>query len=228
MSSFENTRRASFILSLAACAFASCQSNLGCESADSHARSTPREPEAPRELQAMNQARSEPVIVNGETLGARELDRFAAQCGMRIPPGKFWYDRTSGAWGLEGGATAGFTRAGLDLGGPLRADASGGGSGAFTGVFINGREIHPLDVMGLSRLGQVWPGRYWVDAYGNFGFEGAPALGNFVALAQQARAGSSSYLKRTQAGYIGGDGDTSYFFDPQSGASVIPGEGVSY
>ena len=35
------------------------------------------------------------------------------------------------------------------------------------------------------------------------------------------------YVEETQGGYIGGDGTTSYYSDPETGCSVIPGDGVS-
>jgi hypothetical protein len=58
-----------------------------------------------------------------------------------------------------------------------------------TGVFVNGRELHPLDVIGLQGLiGQVWPGRWWVDAQGNYGVEGGPTLGNLMVLARANRS----------------------------------------
>lgn len=189
-------------------------------------RSTPTGPtiDASRqETPAMMQ-----VTVNGVAL----TDDAIAQCqmsGVRLAPGSFWYDPLCGAWGFSGGPCAGFVQAGLTVGGPLAASASGGGSGLLTGVFINGRELHPTDVHGLQQLGPVYLGRYWVDAQGNFGFEGQPAAGNLVVAAQMRwKQSGGAYQKQTQGGYIGGDGDTSYFFDPQSGASVIPGQGVSY
>ena len=46
-----------------------------------------------------------------------------------------------------------------------------------------------MDVAGLQQLlGAVWPGRWWVDAQGNYGLEGGPPLGNLVAIAQAHRA----------------------------------------
>jgi hypothetical protein len=39
----------------------------------------------------------------------------------------------------------------------------------------------------MSARGVVYPGRYWVDAQGNAGPEGGPALVNLVAVAR-ARA----------------------------------------
>jgi hypothetical protein len=57
----------------------------------------------------------------------------------------------------------------------------------------------------------VIPGRYWVDAQGNGGYEGGPAIFNLYVLAQQAarsRSGSSWYygnsLTNTYAGSSGG------------------------
>ena len=99
-----------------------------------------------------------------------------------IPDGAYWYDNSSGAWGSQGAQTSGFIQPGLNLGGQLRPDASNGN----TGVFINGRQLHYLDVVGLQQFCPVYPGRYFVDGNGNFGFEGGPVLGNLRLLAEQA------------------------------------------
>lgn len=70
---------------------------------------------------------------------------------------------------MQGGPTVGQVWPGLDLGGPLQADASGGG----TQVFINGRELHPVEVDYLRGLfGYVLAGRYWLNAMGIGGYEG--------------------------------------------------------
>ena len=113
-------------------------------------------------------------------------------------------------------ALAGIALAGLSLGGPLPADISGGG----TGVFVNGRELHPLDVMQLSSLVNVAAGRYWVDAQGNAGYEGGPALVNLYSLARAA-GGNTPYFARLNGGNIGSDGVTYYYFDRESGSSVM-------
>ena len=105
---------------------------------------------------------------------------------------------------------AGLMPAGLALGGPMPANASGGGSGTLTNVWVNGRELHPYDVMQLQQLvGQVYQGRWWVDAQGNFGQEGGAALGNLYALSQQrsnSGGGGDSYYSRDQNGsvFVGG------------------------
>ena len=163
------------------------------------------------------------VVINRVKLAEKQVLELERRFQVRILDGAYWYDRACGAWGLEGGPTQGFVLAGLDVGGPLRADASGGGSG----VFINGREIHALDVAGLQQLtGVVLPGRYWVDANGFCGYEGNPVpIVNLAVLAQAARARSGgAYHSRSDITGIGsgGDGKTSYVMGKDW--SVIIGE----
>ncbi len=121
------------------------------------------------------------VVINRVRIPDDTVRLLETQFRAQVPDGRYWYDNRSGAWGMEGGATLGFTLPGLPLGGPLPADISGRG----TGVFINGREIHQLDLIGLVQLvGQVMPGRYWLDGEGNAGYEGYPAMANLRTLAQ--------------------------------------------
>lgn len=159
-----------------------------------------------------------PLRINRAVIPDEQVRRFEQQHHQVIPRGDFWYDNVSGAWGLDGGPTVGFTAPGMNLGGKLAADASGGD----TGVFINGRELPVQDVAGLAQMGvPVQQGRWWVDARGNFGVEGSPnASGN---LFQFSRGKGGAYQRATVGGYIGGDGETSYFFDPATGASVMTG-----
>jgi hypothetical protein len=156
--------------------------------------------------------------VNGVVIEPERVRRFEQEKGLRIPPGDFWYDKISGAWGITGGPTIGFTTPGMDLGGPLKANASNGN----TGVFINGRQLHLQDVLGLQSLGvPVQQGRWWVDHLGNFGIEGSTIqIGN---LFQFSRGQGGAYQRSTAGGYIGSDGTTSYFFDPKTGSSVMTG-----
>ena len=150
------------------------------------------------------------VLVNRKPLLEDEIRRFETQFQVRILDGKYWYDPACGAWGLDGGPCMGFLPAKLMLGGTMPADASGGG----TGVFVNGRELHPLDVAALQRITVVQPGRFWVDAFGNCGYEGNPQpIINLVQLANAARAASGgTYHSRSDITGIGsgGDGKTSY------------------
>lgn len=133
------------------------------------------------------QTSSRNVIINGSHLNDEQLTTLERMYHTHIQDGAYWYDRICGAWGLQGGPTLGFIQAGLDLGGSLQTNASNGD----TGVFINGRQLHRLDVIGLQKLGPVLPGRYWVDAMGNVGFEGGMMFGNLWLLAQQRVANGS-------------------------------------
>lgn len=171
------------------------------------------------------------VIVNAVEVAERDLAHVSAVIGARPQEGRWWYDVRTGAFGASGGATVGFLPPGLALGGPLRADASGGGDGRYGGVFINGREIHPFDIAGLRRLiGQVIPGRYWVDAAGNFGYEGGGVLGNLLVLAQangqgvgprgSAASGCSDASCRNARSWLGNN----YFSDGKTGCIVLEGE----
>jgi len=141
------------------------------------------------------------------------LSLIEAMYGQPVPQGDYWYDAVSGAAGAWGGPTLGFLPAGLQLGGPLPANASGGGKGRLSGVFINGRELHPIDVQVLTNLyGQVLPGRWWVDGQGNAGQEGGPPLLNLVVVARQRAAagkgkGAESYYRSDGRGnnaFVGG------------------------
>ncbi len=138
------------------------------------------------------------------------LARLEAAWGQPVPDGAYWYDDTSGAAGVMGGPAIAFIGAGLGLGGvPVPSSASGGGTGALTGVFINGRELHPLDVAGLTAvLGTApWPGRWWVDGQGNYGLPGQAPMGNLVALAAQKRPAGGAYYRadgsRGESTYVG-------------------------
>lgn len=147
------------------------------------------------------------VSVNRVTIAPADLSAYEQRWNTRIPDGNYWYDRVSGAWGLEGGPTAGWIAAGLPFGGPLRADASAGN----TGVFINGRELPWADVQGLMQIVQVQRGRWWVDGQGNFGPEGGPVWGNLVAIARQKNQKNWSAYSRDGHTFIGGDGNCTYF-----------------
>jgi len=148
----------------------------GVSRADTATASTPSTPRTPPPTASTSSTRD--VIVNGVRLSDQDLARLEQAYRVRIVDAEYWYDKMSGAWGIKGGPTRGFIYSGLSLGGPLAADASGRG----TGVFVNGRELHPVDVKGLQRCVQVNPGRYWVGPDGTGGYENGPALFNLVML----------------------------------------------
>ncbi len=135
----------------------------------------------------------------------QQLRALEALIGI-VLPGRYWYDAMSGGAGAIGGPAAAYLGPGLALGGSLAPGASGGGDGRTTGVFVNGRELHPLDVAGLRRWGPLYAGRYWWDRFGNVGLEGGPMLFNFHALTQ--RPGRVAAHGRLQAG---DEGSASYY-----------------
>lgn len=133
-------------------------------------------------------AAAQEVIVNHGRLDERTRTALERTYGVPVAPGRYWYDAFSGVWGMEGGPAQGQIHPGLQLGGALRADASRGD----TGVFVNGRQLHRLDVAALRRCTQVTPGRYWVAANGIGGYEGAPPSFNLAVLCGNAGGGSST------------------------------------
>lgn len=139
------------------------------------------------------------VKFNGKALNAEglaTLKKLEAAYGTRLPDGSYWYDPVCGAFGAWGGPVVFILPAGLSLGGPVPANASGSGSG----VFVNGRELHAFDVLYLQHLlGAIQPGRYFTDAMGNAGLEGGPVLVNLLMAAQQ-RGGFSHYKSNAYSG----------------------------
>jgi hypothetical protein len=112
------------------------------------------------------------IIINGSELSPAEAQSLYVKIDGPVPQGRYWYDPVSGLWGYEGGPSQGQILPGLaEVGGALSADASGGQ----TQVFINGRAIHPAELMQLQQMmGPIPPGRYAVNAYGQVAVEGQP------------------------------------------------------
>lgn len=163
-------------------------------------------------------ARAADVIVNGVRLDDATVAQLEAAYRTPIRPGRYWYDPISGVWGFEGGPSAGQIMPMLRLGGPLRPDASKGD----TGVFINGRELHRLDVMALQRCVPTYPGRYWVRSDGVGGLEGYPPSFDLNALcAAAARAAGGAMQCESYGGgqYNCGRADT------RTGVTGVIGEG---
>lgn len=164
------------------------------------------------------------IVVNGVELNAEQGQGLIRLYGP-IPAGDYWYDPYSGLWGAAGGPSTGQILPGLELGGSLRADASGGG----TGVFVNGRELHPLEVQRLMQIyGSVTPGRYWMNAQLVGGFEGGPASFDLRAATAAAGGGygggqGSGYNRNTIGGGLMSDGSCSGYLHP-GGATVMTGD----
>jgi hypothetical protein len=157
------------------------------------------------------------VFINGRELSSEQTAALLAAYRYTPPPGRYWYDAMSGAWGIEGRETLGFILPGHDFG-PVAADASAGN----TGVFINGREINLVEAAALQRtFGAVYRGHWWLDGRtGNFGVAGNPVpVGNLIAImrAQQnnGRGGDNFWSSATARGnssggcsYVSVDGAT--------------------
>ena len=134
------------------------------------------------------------VLVNGVALSANTVMALERMYRVPVQNGRYWYDPRSGVWGFEGGPALGQMQPGLALGGPLHADASHG----TTGVFVNGRQLHLLDVLALQRCTVVVRGRYWVDARGIGGYEGGPALFSLAQLCARVSGGGGGSGSSTQ------------------------------
>ena len=133
-------------------------------------------------------AQTASVFINGAALDADKRRALEQAYGVPIQPGRYWYDAMSGVWGREGGPALGQIHPNLQLGPRLRADASSGN----TRVFVNGRELHTMDVLALRRCTPAIHGRYWVLANGIGGYEGGPPTFNLAALCSAGGGGGSS------------------------------------
>jgi hypothetical protein len=155
------------------------------------------------------------VFVNGVRLEDSTRQALERGYGVPIKPGRYWYDAVSGVWGREGGPAEGQIHPGLRLGGKLKRAASKGK----TGVVVNGRELHALDVAALRRCVTVVPGHYWVLANGVGGAEGAPAQFNLAVLCGSRGSGGGPGAQCDN--YGGGQFNCS---NPRTGIGMI-GEG---
>ncbi len=149
------------------------------------------------------------IYVNGSPLSSQSSIALQQHYG-HIPSGHYWYDTVSGLWGKKGEPASGQIHAGLSLGGSLRPGASHGN----TGVFINGRELPVQEVLFLQQVigSPVAPGRYWLDAWGNAGYEGGPPLVNLHALSGQGSGGGNWTYDSETGGHVGGDGEDFYYY----------------
>jgi hypothetical protein len=165
------------------------------------------------------------VIVNEVRLNDETLRVLTEQYKIHPRDGEYWYDPYSGAWGMKGGPIAGFTVPNLNIGGPLRSDASGGG----TYIFLNGRELHPQDVYDLETIvGPIPYGSYWLDPYGNMVYEGNGATVNIIQASSSASANPDEhssnpyyYHNEYTGDYNGSNGEEWYYNSPDNSCSVM-------
>lgn len=161
------------------------------------------------------------VTINGSNLSLNEVKSLTEQYGVQPQPGEYWYDATSGLYGVVGHQAFGFMLTGHDFG-ELDSKASAGD----TGVLINGRELPQMEWVIWSYLlgNPIQPGAYWLDAEGNAGYVGNPHPQiNLFVLAQnnpyvgQGGSGDNFWSSRFSAG--------NYDSNNQRGYVSVPGYG---
>ena len=170
----------------------------------------------------MPAANAPQVVINGRTLGPRQIDEIRRRYGIDPRAGSYWYDGRSGLYGVVGYPAFGFMHPGHDYG-PLAANASNGN----TGVFINGRQLPQQEWQVWSQLlgYAIRPGRYWLDGQGNAGSEGNPRPeDNLYATAQRnayrsggAGGGDNFWSSRFGAGNYDQGGSRGYVSVPGHG-----------
>jgi len=166
------------------------------------------------------------VIVNGVQLVSQELLSLQSLEGA-VLPGSYWYDRRNGAYGFIGQPCSGVIAAGLHLGGGQLAKDASGKTG--TGCFINGRELHTMDIMNLRAIGvMTLQGYWWLDANGTYGLEGSSVpLGN-LRLQSMAASGSGQWGYGGGVGGRGGSGGTSTWSTSMGHYGGTDGQGFQY
>jgi len=134
------------------------------------------------------------VFVNGVQLESPDLAELSAILGAPPESGRYWYDATSGLWGLEGHGAGGVTRPGLRTAAPMPPDASAGTSGAF----VNGRQLPLTELTAMATL-LSWPlpadsryaGHYTLDGDGALNSFKGRYLGNVAVAAKRLSAGEA-------------------------------------
>jgi hypothetical protein len=146
------------------------------------------------------------VFVNNQRLDDNSIHTLEQFYKTNISEGHYWYDNTSGYWGIMGAPALGQLVAGLELGGTIPQNASNGN----TGVIVNGRELHQTEVNQIIQTyGKVYRGRFWLNAQGLAGYEGQPAIFNFAQVKKK-----KSFNRRSIFGSTGGDGECFYYNHP--------------
>jgi hypothetical protein len=161
------------------------------------------------------------VRINNITLSGEQIRDLVSRYGIEPKPGNYWYDSTSGLFGVYGYPSYGFMYPGHNFG-QLSRDASGGN----TGVLINGRELPQQEwAIWSYMIGYyVQPGSYWFQSNGNVGYEGnnMPVLNMFVIARQNSYSGKGSGGDNFWSSRFGAGNSNS---DNSQGYVSVPGYG---
>jgi len=160
------------------------------------------------------------VIINGITLSDKEINQLQKTYNVKPLPGNYWYDKKSGLYGVVGYQAFGFMKPDHSFG-TLKENASNGN----TQVFVNGRQL-PQTEWGIwsQLLGYyIQPGRYWLHADGNAGYEGNPNPTENLYIAARRNAyrnsggGDNFWSTRFSAGNSNADNTQGYVSVPGYG-----------
>lgn len=108
------------------------------------------------------------ISVNKQSLNNFQLSAIQEAAGIRLEDGEYWYDKQSGLWGSVGGPALGTITPDLPLPGSIEGSwASGSGSN----IWVNGREIHWLEVSQLPLPTKEEGSRFKIDKQGRISEE---------------------------------------------------------
>lgn len=163
------------------------------------------------------------VIVNNIVLTEKQIAEIQSTYKVKPLPGNYWYDSMCGLYGVVGYPAYGFMYPNHKFG-KLDQKASNGN----TGVFVNGRELPQQEWFVWSKLlgYYIQPGRYWLAANGDAGYEGSPipTVNLYTAAKQNSyssgdniwstRFSAGNYDQGNQRGYVSvpGYGPVGYGF----------------